>query len=158
MRTVDRKLAAHPFVFGMSHQDVGLLSDCAMMADFSKGEIIFHQGAVADRVFLVEEGAVALESLVDSKPIVTETVRDGELLGLSWLFPPHKWRVTARACEPTTAIAINGALLRKYAERDDTLSLHLHKRFTEVMTRRFQSMRERFIDLIRGSGQTPGCE
>lgn len=158
MRAADQKLSAHPFVFGMSEQDVGLLADCSMLVEFAKRATIFRQGEEANRVYLIEMGAVAMESLVGSRRVVTETVHSGELLGLSWLFPPHKWRVTARACEPTSAIALNGPLLRKYAEKDDTLGYELHKRFAEVMTRRFQSMRERFLAALTGEGEPPACE
>jgi CRP/FNR family cyclic AMP-dependent transcriptional regulator len=157
-RAVDQKLSAHPFVFGMSAQDVGLLADCSMLVDFPKRETIFRQGEEANRVYLIEAGAVAMESMVGSRRIVTEMVHGGELLGLSWLFPPHKWRVTARACEPTSAIALNGALLRKYAEKDDTLGFQLHKRFAEVMAQRFQLMRRRFLESLTGTVEPPPCE
>lgn len=158
IRAVDKTLLAHPFVFGMSRQDIGLLADCATMVHFSNGAVIFHEGENADRVFLIEKGAVILESIVGSESVVTETIRGGELLGLSWLFPPHKWKVTARACEPTSAIGINGRLLRKYSERDDSLSLHLHRYFTEVLARRFQAMRKRFLDSVSHDGASPRCE
>ncbi|MGH8094287.1 MAG: Crp/Fnr family transcriptional regulator [Chthoniobacterales bacterium] len=158
MRQVEKSLAAHRFVLGMSSQDVGLLADCAVMVSYPQGAVIFHEGEDADRLFLIEDGTVSLESTVGSEPIVTETVGAGELLGLSWLFPPHRWRVTARVCQAATAIAINGTLLRKYSERDHSLGFQLHQRFTEVMTRRFQSMRSRFLESINRSDRSPQCE
>jgi CRP/FNR family cyclic AMP-dependent transcriptional regulator len=157
MRQADRSISAHRFLLGMSSQDISLIADCAVMVNYPKGAVIFRAGEDADRLFLIEDGKVALEATVGSGPIVTETVGPGELLGLSWLFPPHKWRVTARASEPTSAVTINGLLLRKYSERDRSLGFQLYKRFTEVMTRRFQSMRTRFVEAaIRDD--CPPCE
>ena len=158
IRQADKNLSAHRFLLGMSSQDVGLIADCALIVHYPKGAVIFREGEDADRLFLIEDGQVALESDVGSELIVTETVSAGELLGLSWLFPPHKWRVTARACEATTAVAINGLLLRKYSERDRSLGFQLYKRFTEVMTHRFQSMRSRFIESTIRDGRPPPCE
>jgi len=146
IRQLDADLAQHPFVFGMSTQDVGLLADCALKVHFRKGELIFREGEKADKVHLIESGSVALEVCNGPKSIVVvDTVSAGELLGLSWLFPPHKWRVSARACESTTAIVFNGAILREYSERDHSLGFQLFKRISEVMIRRLESSRQRLL-------------
>jgi len=147
IRQVDADLAKHPFVFGMSTQDVGLLADCALKVHFRKGELIFREGEKADKVHLIESGSVALEACYAPKSIiVVGTINAGELLGLSWLFPPHKWRVSARACESTTAIVFNGAILREYSERDHSLGFQLFKRISEVMARRLESSRQRLLE------------
>jgi CRP-like cAMP-binding protein len=78
---------------------------------------------------------------------VTATLGAGELLGLSWLFRPYKWRVSARACEPTTTIVLHGAILREYSERDHSLGFQLFKRITGVMTRRLEASIERLFQL-----------
>lgn len=135
-------------------------------------QIVFREGEEADRVHLIEIGSVALESTGGSKPLVFETVGAGELLGTSWLFPPHKWRVNARACEPVTAIVLNGSLLRKYSERDQSLGFQLFKRISEVMTRRLDLARQRLLEsnppdeaphrttpyVARADGEEPRCE
>jgi CRP-like cAMP-binding protein len=43
----------------MSRQDVGLLADCAVRAEFARGEEIFRRGADASDLYLVESGSVA---------------------------------------------------------------------------------------------------
>ena len=62
IRQLDADLAKHPFVFGMSTQDVGLLADCALKVHFRKGELIFREGEKAEKVYLIESGSVALEA------------------------------------------------------------------------------------------------
>ncbi len=148
IRQLDADLAKHPFVFGMSTQDVGLLTDCALRVHFRKGELIFREGEKADKVHLIESGSVALEACYAPKSIiVVDTIGAGELLGLSWLIPPHKWRVSARACESTTAIVFNGAVLREYSKRDRSLGFQLFKRISEIMARRLESSRQRLLEL-----------
>ena len=150
-RQLDADLAKHPFVFGMSSQDVGLLADCALKVHFRKGELIFSEGEKADKVYLIESGTVALEARYALKSsVVVDTIGAGELLGLSWLFPPHKWRVSARACESTTAIVFIGTILREYSERDHSLGFQLVKRINEVMARRLESSRQRLLEFAAG--------
>ena len=144
-RQLDIDLARHPFLFGMSRQDVGLLADCAVRVHFAEGEIVFREGEEADRVHLIESGNVSLRPASAMSAVVFETVGPGELLGSSWLLPPHKWRMTAQASGPVTAIVLNGALLRKYSERDHSLGFQLFKRISEVMTRRLESARQRLL-------------
>src|SRR5207253_7639909 len=69
-RQLDADLAKHPFVFGMSRQDVGLLADCALKVHFRKGELIFREGENADKVYLIESGSVALEACYAPKSTV----------------------------------------------------------------------------------------
>ncbi len=105
-RQLDIDLARHPFLFGMSRQDVGLLADCAVRVHFAEGEIVFREGEEADRVHLIESGNVSLRPASAMSAVVFETVGPGELLGSSWLLPPHKWHVTAQASGPVTAIVL----------------------------------------------------
>lgn len=78
---------------------------------------------------------------------VIATLGAGELLGLSWLFRPYKWRVSARACEPTTTIVLHGTILREYSERDHSVGFQLFKRITGVMTRRLEASGQRLFQL-----------
>lgn len=151
-RQLDADLTAHQFLFGMSRQDVGLLADCAVRTQFDAGDVIFREGEEADRLYLVESGCVTLGVELGSGQVVLDSVGPGELLGLSWLFPPHKWRTTARACEPTVAIHVDGDILRDYAERDHTLGYELYKRFTEVMTQRLEKARRRHLESTAQQG------
>ena len=142
------RVALHPFLAGMNRAQLALLTDCAMVVHFNPGELIFREGEKADKVHLIESGSVALEACYAPKSIVVvDTIGAGELLGLSWLFPPHRWRVSARACESTTAIVFNGAILREYSERDHSLGFQLFKRISEVMARRLESSRQRLLEL-----------
>lgn len=109
---------------------------------------LFHEGEAADRLFLVRRGRVALELLVPGRgPLIIDSIRDGEVLGLSWLRPPSRWQFDARALEPVEALAFEGAALLDACERDPRLGYQLTVRLAEVMLRRMQSARLRLTDL-----------
>lgn len=144
--SLEAEVAAHPFLIGMNEHHVKLLADCAIKSRFEPGAIIFREGETANRFYLIERGEVALDSAVgDGTPVVVDTVRAGDLLGWSWLFPPYVWHFSARATKPTTAIFFYGTILREYCEKDHTLGYELFKRLSEVMTRRLQSARTRLL-------------
>jgi CRP/FNR family cyclic AMP-dependent transcriptional regulator len=140
------RVALHPFLAGMNHTQLTLLTDCAIPAHFKPGEIILREGEMANRFYLIESGKVVLESGEDfGEPVVVETIGPGDPLGWSWMFPPYVWHFTARAVEPTEAIFFYGTILREYCERDSSLGYQLFKRMTPIMLRRLQAARKKML-------------
>jgi CRP/FNR family transcriptional regulator, cyclic AMP receptor protein len=143
---IEERLAAHPFLKGMSPHHLELLALCAMPTEFDAGQIVLREGEPATGFYLIETGTVVLEAKAnDEKTVVIDTVSAGEPLGWSWLFPPYLWSFDARATEPCTALCFSGLLLRQHRDDDLTLSHELHKRVSEVMVRRLQAARKKLI-------------
>ena len=148
MRT---RVAFHPFLAGMNRSQVALLTDCAMAVHFEKGQIIFREGEMANRFYLIETGKIILESSERlGNPVIIDTIGRGNLLGWSWMFPPYTWRLTARAVEPTSAIFFYGTILREYCERDCSLGYELFKRMAPVMIKRMQAARRKMLGIQSG--------
>src|SRR6478736_39055 len=148
MRT---RVALHPFLAGMNRSQVALLTDCAMAVHFEKGQIIFREGEMANRFYLIETGKIVLESSNgQANPVIIDTIGAGELLGWSWMFPPYTWRMTARAVEPTSAIFFYGTILREYCERDCSVGYELFKRMAPVMIKRMQAARRKMLGIQSG--------
>ena len=140
------RVALHPFLAGMNRRQLALLTDCAMVVQFKKGQVIFREGDIANRFYLLETGKVILESSgALGDPVVIDTIGAGDLLGWSWMFPPYVWHFTARAAEPVTAIFFYGTILREYCERDHSLGYELFKRMGAVMIKRLQAAREKMV-------------
>lgn len=143
---IERRLAAHPFLKGMSPHHLELLALCAMPTEFDAGQIVLREGEPASGFYLIETGTVVLEGKADDgKTVVIDTISAGEPLGWSWLFPPYLWSHDARATEPCTALCFSGLLLRQHRDDDLTLSHELHKRASEVMVRRLDAARKKLI-------------
>ena len=140
------RVALHPFLVGMNRTQVALLTDCAIAVQFKRGQVIFREGEAANRFYLIETGKVILESSGGAgDPVVIDTIGSGDLLGWSWMFPPHTWHFTARAVDATTAIFFYGTILREYCERDPALGYELLKRMAVVMARRMQAARNKMV-------------
>jgi len=143
---LEQRLAAHPFLKGMSQHHLELLALCAMPTEFDAGQIVLREGDPASGFYLIESGTIVLEGKTDDgKTVIIDTVSAGEPLGWSWLFPPYLWTFDARATEPCTAICLSGLLLRQHRDDDLTLSHELNKRMSEVMVRRLQAARAKLV-------------
>jgi len=142
-------LKQHPFLTDATPEFLNHLEEFSSDVLFSKGEVIFHEGDYADRFFLILSGKVAIETSTNGKPnIVLQTLGPGDVLGWSWLFPPFEWHFGARALEPCTAIALNGASLLIRAAEDSKFGYELMRRISKHVIQRLQVTRNRLIDEI----------
>jgi CRP/FNR family cyclic AMP-dependent transcriptional regulator len=141
-------IAGHPFFRDLSGGQLNILADCAMQTKFRIGDVIFRQGDVANRFYLIEHGAIVLQA---DQPghgtIPIQTLGAGDILGLSWLFPPHIWRFNACAVEPTQAIFIYGTWLRAYCEQDSGLGNELMRRIARVVVERLQATQLQLVEI-----------
>jgi CRP/FNR family cyclic AMP-dependent transcriptional regulator len=142
------RVALHPFLAGMNRTHLTLLTDCAVSRYFKTGQTILRENEFANGFYLIETGRVALESeIAFGESIVIQTIRAGDLLGWSWMFPPYVCQFTARAVEPTTALFFYAAILREYCEKDHSLGYELLKRISAVMVTRLQSTHRQLLSL-----------
>ena len=137
-----QRVAAHPFLSGMTPHQLQILADCAGITQLDADQVVFRAGDPARGFYLVESGSVAVESAVGDGPTVTiDVVVPGEPLGWSWMFEPYVCEYGARALEPTTAIFLDAARLTQHRGADLTLGHELFKRMSQVMVRRLNAAR-----------------
>lgn len=148
METLERIIAEHPFFAGLDPQYTKLLVGCASNVRFDAGIYIFQEGEEANEFFLIRHGRVALEIFAPQrKPMIVETLGEGEILGWSWLLPPYHWKLHARAVEQTRAIALDGKCLRTKCEENHDLGYELLKRFAKIIERRLEMTRLQVMDV-----------
>jgi CRP/FNR family transcriptional regulator, cyclic AMP receptor protein len=142
------RVALHPFLAGMNHTQLALLTDCAVARHFNTDQTILREGEFANGFYLIETGKVALESETSfGDSILIQTIGAGDLLGWSWMFPPYVWQFTARAVEPTTALFFYAAILREFCEKDHSLGYELLKRISSVMVTRLQAAHQQMLSI-----------
>jgi CRP/FNR family transcriptional regulator, cyclic AMP receptor protein len=112
-------VAEQAFFRGLRAEHLCQLADNAMQTWFEADELIFREGDVANRFYLILNGRVALEAPDgDGRVVLLQTIGNSELLGWSWMFSPCIWHLHARAVEPTEAIFFYGTRLRELCGRD----------------------------------------
>jgi CRP-like cAMP-binding protein len=152
MHKYDLIMSPHPFFSGMCDHHIKLLAESMHPTRFRKDTYVFREGELANRFYLIQHGRIALESSDGGEvKIDVQTLSDGDMLGWSWLFPPHNWRFDAHAIEDTDALAVIGVRLRELCETDKTLGYEVMKRVAEVLVHRLQITRLKLISATYAS-------
>lgn len=150
--SIQELIEAHPFFDGLDPSHLSTLAGCGRNQAFEAGSYLFREGDPADVFYILRRGRVALEvALPDRGPVAIDSAGAGEVVGASWLFPPHRWLFDARAVEPVGAVGLDAVCLRGKCDEDPELGYELMKRFAAVFVGRMASARLRLLDLYRGN-------
>jgi CRP-like cAMP-binding protein len=134
----------------MEREHLEMMLEVAMFKEFDSGEIIFREGEPANRFYLICQGKVAVETQPGRGPAtLIQTLGTNDVLGWSWLFPPHHWHFSARAVEPTRAVFFYGTRLRKKCEDDPVFGFELMKRVAGILIHRLQHTRLQMLSLAK---------
>ena len=153
MRTLETLITDSPVFGGLDDAQLALIAGCGRNVTFEAGERLFREGDVADSFFLVRHGIVALDTYVPNRgPLMVDTVEAGEIVGWSWLVPPHRWHFTGRGVEPVRAVEFDGACLRRKCDDDPQLGYALVTRFAQVLVERLQATRLQLMDVYGDPG------
>lgn len=150
MKALKSTIADHPFLKGLSPAHLQVMTDCAMRCHFDAGQLIFEEGEMANRFYLIETGKVALVTSTFGEPHRIQVIGAGDVLGWSWLFPPYCWHFNARAVEASDAIFFYGTRLREACETDHDLGYEIMKRMTEIIIKRLHATRYELISARHG--------
>ncbi len=126
------------FFKGLQEPYLELLAGCAANARFSAGQFLFREGENADRFYLIRQGQVAVEIPTAARDVIVQTLGVNEILGWSWIIPPYRWHMAARAMDTVLALSFDGKCLRGKFEKDPTLGYEFHKRFSLIMSQRLE--------------------
>ena len=148
MENLKAIIAGHDFLKGLKQSFLDKITDCASTADFSAGKHIFQLHEKAENFYLLTKGrvAVGLDS-AEKGSLLVETLDAGDVLGWSWLVPPHQWRFNAVAISATQAVVVNGEKLRALCEKDFEFGYEIMKRFSNVIAERLEMANLQILDL-----------
>ncbi|MEU6376083.1 cyclic nucleotide-binding domain-containing protein [Streptomyces sp. NPDC046909] len=114
---------------------------------FPEDTRIFEAGDTADRFWVIRSGAVSLDQRVTSLQRVTvASLGSGDLLGWSWLFPPHQWDFGAVAFSPVRAYEFDASAVLALCEEDPQLGLILVRSVAEILAHRLETTRGKLLE------------
>jgi CRP/FNR family cyclic AMP-dependent transcriptional regulator len=148
VRGIEALMEEIPALAGLAPEHRALIAGCGTNAVIEDGEHLFRESDPADTFYAIRRGAVALEFPIrGSDKMVIETLTEGDVIGWSWLFPPHRIRFDARAIGDLHVITFDGACLRGKCQEDHDLGYELMERFAEIIIERLQATRMRLLDI-----------
>jgi CRP/FNR family cyclic AMP-dependent transcriptional regulator len=78
--------------------------------------------------------------------VIVEQLGRGDVVGLSWLFPPFQWGFGAITAQPLQAFEFNGQAIRAECDQDPEFGREMLGRFLRVTLHRLQATRSRLLD------------
>lgn len=142
--------AGHRFLAGLSERHRLALASGARPFSVSPGDYLAREGESARHFYLVQEGHVAIEAHLPGRGVrQIQTVGPGEIVGWSWLVPPHKWQFDCRALDTVKGIVFDGQWLRERCEQDHELGYCLLRQLLGVVASRLAATRLQALDLYK---------
>jgi len=144
-------LREHPFLRGFTRDHIDFMVSCASNVRFKEGDFLIREGEVADYTTLIREGTVSLEIYVPGPGIQrVESLGAGDIVGYSWLFPPSRWNLDARALTDGRGLRFDGTCLRRKMEEDHHFGYELSVRLLRNLTSRLDRVQLQHMDAYRG--------
>ena len=121
-----------------------ILAPLARLETYAPGSIIFSQNTLAEKLFLLDQGVVALKtSLAGGLEITYEMItKKGDPFGWSALVEPFKLTATAICLEKTQVIAFQQKELDRIFTQHPDLGFTVMKNLCILIARRLQRTRQ----------------
>ncbi len=141
------RLASIPFFAGLAPAHLAVVASCATPVQFAAGSYILLEGQEAQAFYAITDGRVAVTVPTGRDEATTiETLGGGEVLGWSWLVPPHRVAFDALALTPVAGLAFAGAELRQRCEGDAVFGFAILQRVASVYLQRLHATRRRLLE------------
>jgi CRP/FNR family transcriptional regulator, cyclic AMP receptor protein len=142
--------ASHAFLNSLSERHRMVLAAGVRPFTAEPTQVLARAGEPANDFFLIQDGHVAIGMTTpDGDGVTMQTVGRGDVIGWSWLVPPHRWKFDCRAVDHVQGLAFNAAWLRDKCEQDHDLGYHLLRQLTTVMASRLEATRRQLKDFYR---------
>jgi CRP/FNR family cyclic AMP-dependent transcriptional regulator len=106
------------------------------------GNVLFELGAVADLLYVIGRGCIALRLPLEvggrAHEVVVEERGIGQTVGWSALIPPHRFTLEAVAVVDSTLLALPGAALRAHLEARPEVGLAVMQNLAAIVGQRLQ--------------------
>jgi|JI10StandDraft_1071094.scaffolds.fasta_scaffold763286_2 CRP/FNR family cyclic AMP-dependent transcriptional regulator len=144
-------LREHPVFRQLSGDYHALLAPHMREHAAATGDILLREGHPAEEFFILIDGAVDLYAgLGEGDEQWIQMIGPGEVIGWSWLVPPHRWAFGVRARVDSRLMRFDAPALRNLCERDPAFGYGTLKRISALMMERLHTVRSRMAGRIQG--------
>ena len=137
----------------MTHLKDDMLDRIISITDvliFEDQEIIFRQGDIADRFYLVKRGKVLLEQRLAEKITVSVgSIKPGFAFGWSTMIEEGYYTTDAVCAEPCEIYSMKGDKLRALCDKDPYMGYLLSRRLLVILKKRYDHRTDQFIKVLK---------
>ncbi len=103
----------------------------ARLERFKAGDVLFHEGEIADCLHLVRSGSLTISRNIGGKDVVLSYVPAGNYVGEMALMGESRRSATARAAIATETVRLDGESFKKLVNRVPVLRLKLQSEYRQ---------------------------
>lgn len=138
-----------------ANQDAEMLKKIANLAEekvVNAGYQLFHEGDVAETLYLILEGSVVLTMNMgpkgDQRVEELEPIKEGEVIGWSSIIKPHTYKLGAYAAQSSRLIVFDGEKLRHLFDANQYYGYYFIHKLAEVIGDRLVSKCVQLMSLV----------
>jgi CRP-like cAMP-binding protein len=127
---------------GLTEEQLGRVLELARPEVFGEGAVIVEEDQKGTRCYFITQGRVDIElraSFSGRGPQRLATIKAGELFGELSLVDGFLRSATARAVEPTEALAFDNAELEALMEREPPIGYRIMRNIANVLSTRMRT-------------------
>jgi CRP/FNR family cyclic AMP-dependent transcriptional regulator len=137
----------------MTHLEEDMLNRLGAITDmmtFNDQEVIFKQGDVSDRFYMVKRGKVLLEQkMTDLVTVSVGSIKPGYSFGWSTMIEAGYYTTDAVCAEPCEVYSMRGNRLRAMCEQDSAMGFRLCQRLLVLLKKRYDHRTGQFLKVIQ---------
>jgi CRP-like cAMP-binding protein len=133
------------FLFkGLSESQLQRLTSAVKEIQIPKGQWLFQEGNVADRIYINKSGAVEMLTKVNGDyELPIKIIRSkGGCFGTSALVPPYEYSLSAKCAEDAVLLEIRREDLEKISQEDSVLGCAIMKNLAQHLLDRLKETRQ----------------
>lgn len=143
-----RELSSSELLSQLTEDEIRFLESVATEHELAADTVLFEEDSPATHFYVIVKGRIGLELVSPRRsPIVIQTLGGGDLVGLSWYFPPHFWSWRARALDETTVVSFDAGLVLERCSEDQNLSQQILRIVAKEAVSRLHATRAQLLDL-----------
>ncbi|MEW6034125.1 MAG: ATP-binding protein [Chloroflexota bacterium] len=142
-----------PLFRSLSDEELDRIARLSHEETFEPGAVLFHEGDPPQKVYVIEEGKVAVDigvrfGSVARRRATIETATRGRLVGWSAVAGVRGYTGAARCLEKTTALVIDGEGLRHLFDEDSYLGYRVMRKLVELVRSRAVSVTDTLAHIL----------
>lgn len=124
---------------GLADEELQILAGYCREENIPEGVTLCEEGARADKLFILEEGAV---SITFKKGVKYTIQASGRILGWSFLVPPNRYTASAVTVVPSKILVIKSPDFYDLFHRESKMGLRIMDNLAQVVSSRLKA----FVD------------
>ena len=147
--TTKQALKKCPLFATLADADLGHVATMTSEDGHEAGATIFQESAAASKLYLLQEGKVALQMALPAgeasetvKRVTIDIITENQVFGWSAVVPPNVYTLTAVCLQRSRLLAVDGRQLADLMEADTNLGYLVMQGFIKVVATRLDDTRQ----------------